>query len=40
MTTFKFSGNMGYSDDTKLWREMVDKEHVANNNRINHNFLK
>jgi hypothetical protein len=29
--SFKYSGNIGFTDDTQLWREIVDKEYKACN---------
>ena len=26
MATFKYSGGIRYNDDTKLWKEMLNKE--------------
>ncbi len=31
MATFKYNGDMRYSDDTKLWTQILDKERHMNN---------
>ena len=33
--SFKYSGNIGYHDDSNLWREMVEKEYRAENDNKN-----
>ena len=35
MATFKFSGGIHYHDDTKLWKEIVNKENVLVEERLN-----
>ena len=34
-TTFKYSGNIGYADDSKLWQEICDKEYKCSNENYN-----
>tara|TARA_B110001450_G_C17459627_1_gene415625 strand:+ start:63 stop:194 length:132 start_codon:yes stop_codon:yes gene_type:complete len=29
--SFKYSGNIGFTDDTQLWREIVNTEYKATN---------
>lgn len=33
--SFKYSGNIGYNDDSQLWREIVDVEMKAANENKN-----
>lgn len=33
--SFKYSGCIGYHDDTQLWREIVEKEYKATNENKN-----
>ena len=34
-TSFKYSGNIGYNDDSQLWREICTKEYKASNENFN-----
>lgn len=33
--SFKYSGNIGYNDDSQLWREICSKEYKASNENYN-----
>ena len=38
MATFKFSGNISYNDDIQLQKEVIDKEHRAQKDRMKFNL--